>query len=316
MLLKMTANDNTNAFQGYATMKLDFSQSRWSIEQDPRNVWSKVSSNVKGNFESKNWGVIWVKDPMNKDRILAIIQHAPKNADDSAKPNGVARIYQPDNAAFRDAYFKWQIDTTTPTAPVAPSVKPLKAIRKRVVDLACSILTPKGKLFTHGPKPPKDSKQKQQWDPALAKIMYELIEDRPSSGYTSCGALAAWVGLQLGRKQFLTIQRLMDMKKTNAPGWVHATGKNLPLPGDVYVLLQPNGDFSHTGMVVSATSTVWETADTGQGKGFSGGRKDRAYTAATNMLAGEILQGGDDRTVAGWVNINTKGLFKDGDGID
>lgn len=311
MLLKINVSDNRNTALGDATLKLDYSANKWTVEQDPKKVWSKISSNTKGNLKVQDWAV-WMQDPL-LERLLAILPQCPKNEGDLKHSCGVARIYAPDDPAFKDVYFKWQVDKATP--PAEEPKRELAKIRKKAQEICRATFNPKGKMFTHGAPPP--GSQNGNWDPTLAKVTYERKENKPSANYTSCGAMPAFLSTKLGRASYLTIASVWKMYKNSSPGWIHATGKNLPLPGDVYVLLKPGGDFSHVGVVVEASKKMWETADTGQAPdGFSGGRRDRAYNAEKNLLAGEPVQGPDDRLVAGWVNINHKGMFKESDGID
>ncbi|MBL8227388.1 MAG: hypothetical protein JNL98_02885 [Bryobacterales bacterium] len=314
MRLKINVSDPKNMLLGNAVMKLDYASNQWSIEQDPNQVWSKVSSNTKGNLKVQTWGMIWVQDPV-KERLLAVIQHGPMNEGDKQHTSGVARIHLPDNDAFRDVYFKWQADAAAP-APAPEPQKELSKIRKKAQDLCRAAFNPKGKMFTHGsPKP--GTKNEGNWDPTLAKVTYERKEGGYAKGYTSCGAMASFLSAKLGRGSYFTIESVWKMYKDQAAWWVNATKQNLPKPGDVYVLLKPSGDFSHIGVVVEASKTMWETADTGQAPdGFSGGRRDRAYNQDQMKLAGEPVQSKEDRVVAGWVNINYKGLFKDSDGTD
>ena len=156
---------------------------------------------------------------------------------------------------------------------------------------------------------------------------------------TSCVVLPGWVTSYAGSvphgMQFKGTKRVDEVaayqKRRSLSGtttgrtkgrvdgsWIKADGTRLPREGDIYCLLDRNEKgqqltnkdtdyIAHIGVVLKATQTHWETADLGQGSGWSGAIVRREYHAGIGELFGETLQNKPGMTkfriVAGWVDV-------------
>jgi hypothetical protein len=110
-------------------------------------------------------------------------------------------------------------------------------------------------------------------------------------------------------------------------GWVEAkpgmADDQRPAAGDVYILSkiateggkEKKGGFSHVGIVESLEPypddpdrEYWVTIDAGQPYGDAGleqvARSKRVYVKSTNRITGEKLQGGQERLLTGWWNVD------------
>lgn len=89
--------------------------------------------------------------------------------------------------------------------------------------------------------------------------------------YTTCGSLTGYVATLLKDSTGFGGTNGIRTKGLLYQAWVEPTGKNRPLPGDMYALLDGSGTIiTHVGVIQDASGNTWTTADMGQGGGWDG----------------------------------------------
>ena len=65
--LQITVNDKTGVPQGKVKMDLNWVRNEWIIKEGDSS-WDRVGYSRKGQFEHKDWGVIWIWDQAAGDK--------------------------------------------------------------------------------------------------------------------------------------------------------------------------------------------------------------------------------------------------------
>ncbi len=313
MLMKIGVSTNQNAQRSDVRLRLDWQTMKWTLADDPRTVWKRISFEKGGRFERKDWGVIWIWDNARNPLIL---HKAPSSGRDFCCPAAEGRLYDPVDESLRDGTVAWSIDlAATLAAPPAPAAAPapklLSAFRLHLLQqlkqlLPAPYLSANCDVLT--------SKMRRS-DPAIAGA---------TGNYTSCGSMPGFVTSEMGKFKGLKGKAHENYMKTyslNGTNIIRIKGLRYncwrindlverPIPGDIYGLLVPKATdkekalFSHVGVIEDCSGNPWKTMDLGQGTGFDGKRVDRDYKADVGELYGETNQGGGYRVLAGWVNVD------------
>jgi hypothetical protein len=312
MILNLTVNDPRSGRRNASRLALDWGRKQWSIPDGQQQGWSGIGYSSKGTFELKSWGVMWLWDQPSgqQKRNTMILWNPPAGESDSLHFTGLARIHDPKDPALRDGRVSWSVDAS------AKAAKPqgLSPIRAKVLDICAKILPlPIGTFLTPGKKPMTDISSDTMDSPNV------IAEYAKGKKYTNCGALPAYVAKKLNSSGMLTRGMSAGLKgwAMEKKVWTPADGIKRPQPGDIYVLEKPQGKFSHDGIIIKSEGTNWVTADSGQGfnmkdAGFAACYRNRSY--ANGELEGEPTQGGGLGYLAGWIDIETPGLFPNWDG--
>jgi hypothetical protein len=221
-----------------------------------------------------------------------------------------------------------------PRAPLTESfqdyLKKLHPIRRYVINaILPMVLESRYEDAKTKMSPPQDGRDAK----------FKLLGMWPSPlGGTSCGLLPHFVLAQLGASNGFgwPVQGLPAKAREMTPipaeadklrqkglkvvgCWVSAGQGALPLPGDIYGLVDGgdvNGQPSHVGVIVDPRSNAegeWITADSGQGQ-----KPDQAalycprrWCPSTGKLSGSRFRNGNktpteqgkERTLAGWISL-------------
>jgi hypothetical protein len=309
MLFNLTLTDGAKKVRGSATLRLVWGSNKWFIVDDPQQAWRSVGTARSGRFEQKSWGVVWVwsEEALGQKRNPLILWDAPRGEIDSTRASGRGRLFDPLNPAFKDGDVQWAIR--------GPAV--LSDRRKRVLELIdkvlnCTYMDENYERIAPGLR--KNSPgviAAEEWSYEADGVTPKKNGDGSivkKRNYTTCGSLPGYVSKMLGAPDGLSLNgtNIVRDKGIKYNAWVEATGENRPLPGDIYVLLdKQNKGVSHVGVIQDATGNVWTTADMGQGGGWDGKKgTKRAFNPATIRLSGEMLQGGGDRRIPGWLDLD------------
>lgn len=311
MILAFDIADKAGLTRGKASMKLDWGSMKWTLGNDPDQIWSRVGFSKQGAFERKDWGTLWIWDASpqtGEKKNTFIVWDSPTREADTVAMKGQGCLFAPKDKAFKDAIIDWRqvVDTTAAAAPAA--TEGLTGARARVINqilpevLDCEF--PEGfDLKTKGaPGPAKGTPQ--------AKYLLNPYNPHGKGAGTTCYTLPAYVALKLERPfRFPATTGLpKEGKRYNA--WKlakdHPEG---PKPGDLYALCTgelKDENISHVGVIVDPSNkTKWVTADTGQGGGYAGRlRVERDYDATAVSLTGETHDGKKSRPLYGWVDID------------
>lgn len=162
-----------------------------------------------------------------------------------------------------------------------------------------------------------------------------VLESQPGKkkgpdGATGCGGFPGWMIGQLGAEKFyadkvtvgagtqwaakvgltsptiaweqmgLAIEKALGLPKGTI--WKPFSPQTRPLPGDIYLLKKPSGEFRHVGVIANSSGTLWRTADGGQGLGYAVGFRQRTFEPGTGLLEGEDKQ---PAFLKGWVDLES-----------
>ena len=307
MYLNFEVRDGSNKSLGETSLVFDWRTHVWAIREDKTGVWKRVASVRSGKFEFKEWGVMWMND---NARTVAIVHDSPKGENDAVTFSGLARLFDPVDAALKDTHAAWKLEMGSAGKVSMVMNKPLPFSRNAYIQ-RLNLLFPAPYLSTNYDLL-ADSLRKD--DPKVLK----------SPGkYTTCGSLPGFISKQValskGMKgpkfnQWMTKYSLNGTNRVRDMGlklgcWVESAPDKKPKPGDIYVLLdrgktdKKTDGVSHVGVFECEIGTSWRTFDLGQGGGFEGSKNTRLYKPETCELYGESNQGGGFRTVAGWVDL-------------
>jgi hypothetical protein len=236
----------------------------------------------KGSFDEKTFGVIWLWDQLaGRPRRNTVILHGAPTADGEAEGKaGSARIYDPNDTAFKDGKVTWTVEAEV-----------LSDVRKKALALLDNMF------------PAPYGSQKWLSNPFHSK------QPGPVHGYTNCVEFPAYLIYSLNLKKLFP-----GYPPTNLPGWTEADGKTKPKPGDIYTLspgkvrVKTN---AHIGVIYSTSwsnsnGLLWRTADWGQGSsGWDGLFIDRNYDPAAATLTGPASSPFPDaRAIRGWLDLD------------
>lgn len=306
MFIKFDVCDNQNKVLGTTALTLDWNAHMWAVTEDKSGAWKRVAAKRSGKFEFKDWGVMWMWD---QSRNIAIVHDSPKNANDSTKTKGTARLYDPVDQSLKDAHSQWKQELSNAVKVSLVMHKPLPLTRSAFIE-RLNMLFPAPYLSINN-------------DLLTSKLRKDDPKVAATPNYTTCGSLPGFVSGQVALAKGKKGQKYTDwMKKNSLNGtnrvrdlgtalgcWVESAPDKKPKPGDIYVLLDRNktnkkvDGVSHVGVFECEMGKLWRTLDLGQAGGFDGSKNTREYKAATCELWGENNQGGGYRTVAGWVDL-------------
>ena len=208
--------------------------------------------------------------------------------------------------------------------PAAGSLSPARA--KVINEILPEVM---GAKYKHGS--PEDQ---AKFNRLLPGIDIEA-QRKTTPGYTTCGALPAYVLKRLGGVTDKGVlcgglggvrDGIPDKQGTYHGGakalgaWVNHDGQNRPMPGDIYILEGPihytdkatgadktSVGIRHIGIIVSTTKNsdgteAWVTADAGQGIGVNqeADKQTRTYDPNDKTVTGKADKG----TVVGWVDLD------------
>jgi hypothetical protein len=324
MLLNFNVHDQMRRqCFGTARVRLDWGKKTWEIQDDPQAAWSRVSVARTGLFVAEGAAVKLFDGYM---RDMAVLFDGPRAAMDLGAQAGKGSVSAAGDR--QGAAVTWTQEPGTAQSAAADAA--LSGRRQRLLARLRELL-------------PCSLDDLTQKDPRTNLPKWDVVSMgcRKFSG-TSCGSLPGFVSMFLGadplkngrpsglaaHKAYMGTRSLsgtpaVRTKGLKYGGWVEAGNDRRPKPGDIYALLDRDGQglpltdkknsgIGHVGVILDATGDRWFTADLGQGHGFDGKIDvERAYRKADGMLWGEVKQGGIDpyRVVAGWVDIDE--YFKD-----
>jgi hypothetical protein len=278
-------------------MKLDWGQKKWFLEKDEAQpIWERVGFSQKGPFEPQTGNeTIWLWDEPHIHNTV-IFWDAPASETVSRNNSGKGRIFDPKDPAFKEGKIEWTIESAAP-----PALSPL---RQRALAELVNLIparypkswpTTKDGLTTKGPE--------GNW----AKNVFSSLRQKAKAGYTNCVEFPAYLVLVLnGGKKKLN----PGFPPNTTKGWTDAGGGKRPLPGDIFILLNPGDEFGHVGVIYdtswkSSKGLLWRTADWGQGDGWDGDWVERTYDPVKGTLTGGP---NSPRKILGWVDLDE--LFK------
>jgi hypothetical protein len=328
--LRISIYDKSKAPLGKVKMDLDWVRSEWSIRED-ENCWDRVGFSRKGQFEHKDWGVLWIWDGANGDKNTMIIRDGPNRDMDLLYNSGFGSLFEPQSTPLKGCDFEWT-KLTAPASAAAPAAA--KSIRDEVRTLLDANM-PKSGIVE--PANWLESKVGRKMDATKA---------------TGCGGMPATVIRLLGADRFLkdtaTIKyqetvNVIDpdtkkptgetkkVWKTNTlkvtdfmTGWKEYalelekkgglpkgtywtsfkddTSKN-PKPGDILIAKDEKGYFAHVCVVYEVNGDNWRTADGGQGEGYAIGMFDKVVDRSSHAIKGQYKN--LIRRVDGWVDLES-----------
>jgi chemotaxis protein histidine kinase CheA len=208
-----------------------------------------------------------------------------------------------------------------------PSDDSLSPSRSKVVNEILPEVIPA--KYKHG-----SNEEQARFERLLPGVDIEA-QRKATSGYTTCGALPAYVLKRLGgitdkgvlcgglagvRDGLLDKQGKYHGGAKALGAWVNHDGENRPRPGDIYILEGPihytdkatgadktSVGIRHIGIIVSITKNsdgteAWVTADAGQGIGVNqeADKQTRTYDPNDKTVTGKADKG----TVVGWVDLD------------
>ena len=208
-----------------------------------------------------------------------------------------------------------------------PADDSLSPSRSKVVNEILPEVIPA--KYRHGP-----NEDQARFERLLPGVDIEA-QRKATPGYTTCGALPAYVLRRLGgitdkgvlcgglagvRDGLVDKQGKYHGGAKALGAWVDHDGKNRPRAGDIYILQGPihytdkatGADktfvgIRHIGIIVSTTKNsdgteAWVTADAGQGTGVNqeADKQTRTYDPKDKTVTGKADKG----TVVGWVDLD------------
>jgi hypothetical protein len=327
--LRVSLYDKSKVPIGKVKLDLDWVQSKWNIRED-EGGWNKVGFSQSGEFEHKDWGVLWIWDGANGDKNTMIIRDGPTRDKDLLYNSGDGSLYDPKSPSLKGCDFEWtKLTAPAGAAPVGP-----KSIRDEVRALIDANMPKSGIV-----EPPNwlESKAGRKMDATKA---------------TGCGGMPATLIRLLGADRFIkdtatiSYQETVnvidpDTKKPTGATKVEKKTKTLkvtdfmtgwkeyalalekkpgvakgtywtsfkedtsksPKPGDFLVTHDEKGYFAHICAVYEVNGDNWRTADGGQGEGFAIGMFDKTVERGTRIIKGQYKN--LIRYVDGWVDIES-----------
>ncbi len=278
MQMKLTVYDATQHELGRVRLALNWLQKKWSVIEDPKQIWQRVGYSRNGTFEVKSWSVIWLWD---QGHNTVIFHDAPLYYFDLrhiSKP-GNARIFDPKDRNLKEGKIRWTIETLSP-------------LRQRALKHLDEIMpAPYGSV---------------NWK----KNPFHSSQSASKPGYTNCVEFPAYLGYLLGDPKFPQAYSVMKAK-----GWYEYSGSTQPpLPGDVFILCKSakrDHTTAHIGIVYSTNwnnsqGRLWRTADWGQGNSsWDGDWVERTYNAVAGTLTdGPKRPSKPPRAIKGWLNLD------------
>jgi hypothetical protein len=329
--LRVSLFDKSKAPLGKVKMDLDWVRSEWSIRED-ENCWDRVGFSRKGQFEHKDWGVLWIWDGPNGDKNTMIIRDGPNRDMDLLYNSGFGSLFEPYSTPLKGCDFEWT-KLTAPASAAPPAAG--KTIRDEVQTLLDANV-------------PLIEKEPANW--LESKVGRVKIGNA-----TGCGGMPSTVIVKLGANRFIadkvTLSYQEDVstqdpvtkvvttvktnqtktlkvtdpmigwkqfaegleKKFNRPAETHwipfkpGNDPRLPKTGDILILKKTsgkNGDFAHVCVIHSVDGNKWRTADGGQGKGYAIAMRNKVVNFSTGTVASDA-PGNDIRYVDGWVDLES-----------
>jgi hypothetical protein len=210
-----------------------------------------------------------------------------------------------------------------------PSDDSLSPSRSKVVNEILPEVIPA--KYKHG-----SNEEQARFERLLPGVDIEA-QRKATPGYTTCGALPAYVLKRLGgitdkgvlcgglagvRDGLLDKQGKYHGGAKALGAWVNHDGENRPMPGDIYILEgrihytdkatgadKTSVGIRHIGIIVSVSTATnddntvdWKTADAGQGTGVNqeADYQIRKYDSQAKTVTGKADKG----TVVGWVDLD------------
>jgi hypothetical protein len=304
-----------------ARVQLDFCRRQWKAETRG-GFWDRVTPARRGSFEVRSGHIIWLWDSLNpaerRKRNPLILWDAPSQDRDLAHARGKAVLFDPREPLLKDRKLHWQVDReSTPTGAL-----PL-GLRECGVELCRRNLPASGyrdppncvegkaraadKANAAGDRATGCGGFVGWYFDALQKAGHAIPPDRVKVTYrwtppgkpTRTDTTEIYLtGPTFGHRE---VAQAIE-KKRQAPIYIKCVPgeSRRPRPGDVYILLRPDGNTRHEGVIVDASSDEWRTADGGQGaSGWAVGFNRRKFDAATGTVSG----GKEVGRVDGWIDI-------------
>jgi hypothetical protein len=346
MFMEITVFDARNTNRGRFQIELAFGkENRWTLQEklEKGDGWSclNFSDGSQGTFEVRDNGVIWIwdQDSTGKQRNTLIIWDAPKQEGDVSKTEGFGRIYDPSDAAFKDARIAWKTPGLTPvrkkvleiiakTFPAYPGNLPIPNIIDRSTSYGSTGL---GKVTNCGILPGWIAKQLGYylpWDERYKNWKFRTQEyehkipqseifklDKGDKSPTSFTAPMAGGWGQVPDMPISSYPMMLERVR-NCPGkiWIPFYGgkqnkDKRPQPGDIYVLMQDSaGHFAHVGIIIDAVGSVWRTADCGQCGTNAAAYKKRVFNKNDGTLILDPpetnIPDAGIRYLEGWIDID------------
>jgi hypothetical protein len=141
-------------------------------------------------------------------------------------------------------------------------------------------------------------------DPRFTMLAPGYRPDDPAlpEHFTTCGYLPGYVGSKVGIATRYGLASIRDIARVSG-AWVEPSSGLLPLPGDFYLLGDKTGAVLHTGVILDASGSVWQTADAGQGQGKD--HQSAAFVSRTwDPIAMTLGGPAGPRTLLGWMDLD------------
>lgn len=253
------------------------------ILQSPQAKATVDAVKQMGNME-------WLLDDVNgeeHDQLLALLSSIEKTYQQTLEEEKK----KPQTAPV--APVAPEIPATPPEAPSAPkelSPERKKALYEAERRMGSVAGAPGQDNLRHGDKPKLYDENGQ-----LRNDTLNLFENtREQSSGTSCGLLPGTVLKTLGLGKNARVKAITAYVTSGGPGgmedlatqygaWVPSTGTNLPEPGDIFVVNNPEGEFAHVGIISSVDDKVWMTLNSGGGRGA----EDKTLKADRHVMSKE-----------------------------
>ena len=303
MLLVLSIGAVGRVLVGSVPLEIDWFQRTWSVDSGHHGWW-RTRLPKHGPLQVRRNGALWLMDPV-AGSLMITLDDAPGGPVDLSHRKGDGTLCDVTDRNWPVTKLRWSREG----AGVATGHSP---IRTRAVGLCES------KLPASGVQEPPNVLESQAG------------KKKGPDGATGCGGFPGWMIGQLSGEKFFkekvtvgagtqwaaqvgvtspTIaweQMAQAIEKArHLPSgtiWKPYAPGSRPLPGDIYVLKKPTGEFRHVGVIIKSTGTSWRTADGGQGQGFAVGFRSRTFDPATGRLEGEDKQ---PAFLKGWVDLES-----------
>lgn len=296
-------------------VEFDFCAKQWKADGHS-NFWRRITPSQRGNFEVKSGNVIWLWDRHDTGgtakRNPVILWDAPVQAGDTARRRGKGLLYDPKEPHLKDLRLRWRVDHVTTLRRLALDLcrrnlpasglkeppncvegskrdaSPVNADGNRATGCGGFVGWYFKELHAMGVAIPQDRTSVTfQWTPPGGTLRTDTKE-------------IYFSGPTFGHRE---VARAVE-KRRGCPGTIYKEYRYgdgaRPQPGDVYVLLRPDGMTRHVGVIIDASGDAWRTADGGGGaSGYAVGYTNRKFEAKSGMISG----GKEAGKLAGWIDL-------------
>src|SRR5262245_7558596 len=256
MILLMSVGTVGQVIVGSVRVEIDWTRRTWSVGPGQWSWW-QARLPTRGPLRREN-GAMWLMEPV-AGALMVTIDDAPTGPVDILHRAGSGTLCDVTDRRWPVTKLRWSREEAG-AAGLAP-------IRAQAVALC------EANLPASGVKEPPNCVEGQAG------------KKKGPDGATGCGGFPGWMIAELGTEKFIKdnvtvgdgtqwaakvgvtsptiaweqMALLIEKARGMKPGtlWKPYGPASRPLPGDIYLLKKPNGEFRHVGVIIDTTGTAW-----------------------------------------------------------